>query len=154
MTVKEAIYAIRDTVDSCDNDKLEDLALCCYIGAGMISLELDVDGQATPGDESLEDFRKRARHLISMELVDSVWLEGNAYGQWLSSEDIGRNERAQFVPVHSGSWERVLATLVIENDWKRIKDTADELARRVSMTKKDYHNRNSGLWKIARLNQT
>jgi hypothetical protein len=86
-----------------------------------------------------------------MELVDSVWLEGNAYGQWLSSEDIGRNERAQFVPVHSGSWERVLATLVIEKDWKRIKATADELAQERKKDYLTYHNRSSGLWKIARL---
>lgn len=39
----------------------------------------------------------------------------------------GDQPDSEFVPVHCGDWEAVIATLVIEADWDRIRRAADDL---------------------------
>jgi hypothetical protein len=47
----------------------------------------------------------------------------------------------EWVPVHAGGWEEVLATLVLEGDWDTIHKTAEELRSEASPEERDLTSR-------------
>jgi hypothetical protein len=108
MNTKQAINIVRDTVTQCDPAKLVDLATILELGAGNRFLE----------DKTVE----AKRNSIIMELVDAV-----VYST--CNHDDEYQPQAEFVPVYNGSWELVLASLVIDQDWTRIGETAQELRK-------------------------
>lgn len=89
---------------NCDLARFADIETILKLGGGNIFL----------------DDKVSRRFSVIAELVDAV------HYSTCTNEDEYQPE-AEFVPCYAGSWEMVLASLVIDQDWSKIAQTAKEL---------------------------
>lgn len=111
MTNLDAYRLLRTRLAECTAEQARDVRDILRLGAGDMGLP---DGATM--DEPADVPAERRPHWYA--LVDGIRYYGGA------GED---GNDGDFVPVHGGAWEAVLATLVVESDWPRIRETADGL---------------------------
>lgn len=130
MTTKEAISQIGITIADIKPERLEDLAIVLALGAGHISL-------LSEGPASPEKFLDWASVLIRYELQDAVALDLSQGGT--------------FAPVYGGDWESVLASLVVDNNWDLIRETAEDLLKEGKLKEQKPVYPESGFWQLERV---
>lgn len=111
MTNLDAYRLLRQRLAECSPSQARDIRDVLRLGAGEIGLP---DGATM--SEPAELPSERRPYWIS--LVDGIRHLGGA------GED---GDQKPFAPVRAGAWEPVLATLIIEAQWERIRETADDL---------------------------
>lgn len=111
MTNLDAYRLIRARLADCTAGQATDIRDVLRLGAGSLEIP-DGATMAEPAELPVE------RRPWYIALVDGIRYLGGA------GED---GDDREWVPVHAGAWEAVLATLVVEADWERIRATADEL---------------------------
>lgn len=109
MTNTEAYEKIRRLLVSIPDHAARDLRDILRLGAGDLGLP---DGAVLDGPEEM----KPDRRIAYCSLVDGIRCLGG-----------GEKATAEFQPVRAGAWEAVLATLVVEGQWEKIRETADDL---------------------------
>jgi hypothetical protein len=130
MTIKKAVRQITETLRSCSREQIEDLAIILNIGAGNITLDHGHRGY----EETLDAFVTRARRELSWDLIDSI------------------NDQ-EYVPVYAGPWEEVVTALVLDKNWPKLAETAEDLITKEHLDDLRSFCPGSGFWKIERLNK-
>jgi hypothetical protein len=113
MTNLEAYRLLHRRLAECSEAQARDIRDLLRMGAGDLGLP-----EGAVATEPAELPPERRPHWFS--LVDGI--------RYLGGAGEGGDDR-EFRPVHGGSWEPVIATLVIEGDWDRIRAAADDLRR-------------------------
>jgi len=108
MTKAEAYQLLLTRLSSATEEQARNVNVILERGAGCLPLP---DGAVMTGPTELPPDRRHAY----CNLVDGL--------RYLSVDG------NQYVPVHAGAWEAVLATLVIEEQWDTIAGTAADLLR-------------------------
>jgi hypothetical protein len=109
MTSREAAQKLRQVLAHCSAEQARDVSDVLEIGAGVIAPE----GAIFSGPVDVPSDRRHA----FVSLIEAI------YGIGIEADDPDR----QWTPIHSGDWESVLATLVVEEDWETIAKTASSL---------------------------
>lgn len=116
MTKKEAGSKLKETLRTCTDAQARDVQTLLEIGAGLLSLREHGGAVVFSGPADLPNERREAY----INLVDAVYN---------CEPESGAEE---WTPVHSGGWEYVIATLVIERDWGKISECAEDLRRQAA----------------------
>jgi hypothetical protein len=111
MTNLEAYRLLRVRLAACTDAQASDLRVILRVGAGDMRL-LDRATMSQPAEIPAN------RRPYWFSLVDGIRYLGGA------GEDVDEQE---FRPVRAGAWEAVLATLVAEGEWDKVRQTADEI---------------------------
>jgi hypothetical protein len=115
MTASEAIACIALRLATCSPEQAQDVSDIVRLGAGLFDLE---EGCVMVEPSGLIPKRRVAYTVLADTIrIDTVGVYHNY------------NPDAPWHPIHSGAWESVLVTLIIEGDWERITETAAELRR-------------------------
>lgn len=133
MTTKEAVSKLNSEIRTAKPDKLEDISIILALGAGHLSLLTESAG------EGPEFFLDRVSELMAYELSDAIVLNRT------------NNRDGTFVPIYCGDWESVLASLIIDEDWKLIHETAEGLLKDGDLKERKPMFPKSGFWQLERV---
>ena len=115
MRLDEALARLTHAIATAPDERAKAVRTCLRRGAGLIGLPAGAEFGAPAG--LMPDRRELWISLVDALRIDAVGVDG----EWDAAAD--------WSPVHAGDWESVLGTLLIEGEWAKIEETAEDLRR-------------------------